>query len=397
MRYSQFVGKTVKLEKAYDSMNATLLQKGGYIEPLMSGVVSYLPLGLRVLKNIEKIVRDEMSAIGALEILMPAMEPKENWELTKRAEDYKDIFFELKTDGAGIVLGPTHEEIVTPLIKKQISSYQDLPKGVFQIQTKFRKEARSKSGLLRGREFLMKDLYSFHTDEKDLDVYYEKVQQAYVKIFDRLGLGKITLKTFASGGTFSKYSHEYQTLSGVGEDTIYVCEKCNVAVNKEIIDEQKACPECGSTDLKEKTSIEVGNIFKLGTRFSDAFGFTYSDKDGSRKSIPMGCYGIGISRLMGTIVEVFNDGKAIFWPASVAPFDIQLTGLNLEDEAVRKNAEIVYEQLVKAGKSVLFDDRVDVSAGEKFADADLIGIPKRYIISKRTGDKPEIQEISIKK
>lgn len=397
MRYSQLTGKTSKLAKTYDSVNATLLQKGGYVDMLMSGVYSYLPLGLRVLRKIENIVRDEMNKLGAQEILMPALQPRENWDKTKRWDEV-DVLFKLKgSNDADLTLGPTHEEIVTPLMQQQIFSYQDLPKAVFQIQTKFRNEARSKSGLLRGREFLMKDMYSFNTDEADFDRFYAEAEKAYVRVMQRLGIGDITLKTFASGGAFSKFSHEYQTLSAVGEDTIYVCEKCNIAINKEVLADQPSCPECGNDKLVEKTAVEVGNIFKLGTRFSDAFGFGYTDKDQTKKPVLMGCYGIGISRLMGVLVEVFNDGKAIYWPATVAPFDIHLVGFNLEDDEVRTNAEALYEKLTAEGKDVLFDDRAGVMAGEKFADADLVGVPTRYIISKRSGPTPEIQEKKLEK
>jgi len=393
MLYSELVGKTNKTAKQFESINATLLQKGGYIRPLMSGVYSYLTLGLLVLRKIEQIVREEMSAVGGQEILMPVLHPKENWEATGRW-DTMDCLFKIKgSGGADMALGPTHEEIVTPLVQAYVLSYHDLPRAVFQIQTKFRNEARSKSGLLRGREFLMKDMYSFHGDEADLDQYYAKVEKAYEKIWNRLGLGDKTLKTYASGGAFSKFSHEYQTLSENGEDIIFICEKCNVAVNKEIFGEQNACLQCGNKDLLEKKAIEVGNIFKLKTRFSESFQFTYVDKGQSKKSVYMGCYGIGISRLMGVLVELFNDGKAIYWPKEVAPFDIHLIGLNQEDDTVCGNASALYNKLRAEGKSVLFDDRVNISAGEKFADADLIGIPTRLIISKRTGPEPERKEI----
>ena len=393
MLYSELVGKTNKTAKQFESINATLLQKGGYIRPLMSGVYSYVTLGLLVLRKIEQIVREEMSAVGGQEILMPVLHPKENWEATGRW-DTMDCLFKIKgSGGADMALGPTHEEIVTPLVQAYVLSYHDLPRAVFQIQTKFRNEARSKSGLLRGREFLMKDMYSFHGDEADLDQYYAKVEKAYEKIWNRLGLGDKTLKTYASGGAFSKFSHEYQTLSENGEDIIFICEKCNVAVNKEIFGEQNACLQCGNKDLLEKKAIEVGNIFKLKTRFSESFQFTYVDKGQSKKSVYMGCYGIGISRLMGVLVELFNDGKAIYWPKEVAPFDIHLIGLNQEDDTVCGNASALYNKLRAEGKSVLFDDRVNISAGEKFADADLIGIPTRLIISKRTGPEPERKEI----
>lgn len=395
MLYSELVGKTNKSAKELESINATLLQKGGYIRLLMSGVYSYLTLGLLVLRKIEDIVREEMLAVGGQEILMPVLHPKENWETTGRW-DTMDCLFKIKGSGAEMALGPTHEEIVTPLVQSYVQSYKDLPRVVFQIQTKFRNEPRSKSGLLRGREFLMKDMYSFHGDESELDQYYAHVEKAYENVWRRLGIADITLKTYASGGAFTKFSHEYQMLCDVGEDVIYVCEKCRVAVNKEIFGEQSTCPECGNKDLVEKRAIEVGNIFKLKTRFSDAFQFAYADKSQQKKPVHMGCYGIGISRLVGALVEVFNDGKAIYWPKTVAPFDVHLVGLNQEDDTARGNAFALYEKLQAEGRRVLFDDRVSISAGEKFSDADLIGIPTRLIISKRTGFEPERKEIEMK-
>lgn len=396
MLYSELVGKTNKTAKKFESVNATLLQKGGYIRPLMSGVYSYLTLGLLVLRKIECIVREEMFAVGGQEILMSVLHPKKNWEATGRWDNF-DSLFKIKGSGSEeMALGPTHEEIVTPLVQSYVQSYRDLPRVVFQIQTKFRDETRSKSGLLRGREFLMKDMYSFHEDESGLDQFYARVERAYENVWRRLGIADITLKTYASGGSFARFSHEYQMLCDVGEDVIYVCEKCRVAVNKEIFEEQNTCPECGNKDLVEKKAIEVGNIFKLKTRFSDAFHFTYADKGQQKKFVHMGCYGIGISRLMGALVEVFNDGKAIYWPNTVAPFDVHLIGLNQEDETTRNNAFALYKKLQTEGSSVLFDDRVDVSAGEKFSDADLIGISTRLVISRRTGSEPERKEITMK-
>lgn len=393
MLYSKLFGKTNKSAKEFDSINATLLQKGGYVRLLMSGVYSYLPLGILVLRKIENIVREEMVAIGGQEILMPVLHPRENWEITGRW-DTMDCLFKLKGAGdSDMALGPTHEEVVTPLVQANLQSYQDFPKVVFQIQTKFRNEARSKSGLLRGREFLMKDMYSFHDSEDDLNRFYAQVEKVYEKVWQRLGISELTLKTYASGGAFSKFSHEYQTICDVGEDVVYVCDGCRLAVNKEIFNEQSVCPECGNSTLVEKKAIEVGNIFKLKTRFSSSFDFVYTNKEHEKKMVYMGCYGIGISRLMGVLVEVFNDGKAIYWPKAVAPFDVHLIGLNQEDESARNNAFSLYEKLRAENKNVLFDDRKSVSAGEKFADADIIGVPDRLIISKRTGNDPEKQTI----
>ncbi len=384
MRYSQLFGKTSKtVASDADSINAKLLTQGGFIQKEISGVYNYLPLGLRVLTKIQNIVREEMNKIGGQEILMPAMTQEENWEITER--NSMDVLFHLKGQGdTNLVLNPTHEEIVTPLAQKYLFSYRDLPVAVYQIQNKFRNEARAKSGLMRGREFNMKDLYSFHVDEEDLNRYYEIVKKAYFEIYKRIGLGDITVLTFASGGAFSQFSHEFQTISESGEDTIYLCKKCHVAINKEIIDTQKTCPECGADELETVKAVEVGNIFKLRTKFSKAFNFCYSDQNGQEKIVEMGCYGFGPSRVMGTISEIFNDTKGIIWPKSIAPYQIHLIGLDLFDENIKTQAEKIYQDLLDKNIEVLFDDRVDVAAGAKFADADLIGNPIRLVISKRS-------------
>ncbi|MEK7064928.1 MAG: aminoacyl--tRNA ligase-related protein, partial [Patescibacteria group bacterium] len=325
MRQSKLFTKTQReAPKDEVSLNAQLLIRAGFVDKLMAGVYTYLPLGLRVLDKIKNIIREEINAVGGQEILMPALNPKENWVKTGRW-DGLDVLFRL--EGAGgkeYALGASHEEVVTPLVQRFANSYKDLPVAVYQIQDKFRNEPRAKSGLLRGREFSMKDLYSFHANEKDLDGYYEKVKAAYLKIYERCGLGPLTHVVFASGGTFSKYSHEFQTITEYGEDTIFVCSKCGTGVNKEIIDEQKTCPECGNEKLEEKKSIEVGNIFKLKTKYSAAFDYKYTDEKGEKQIVTMGCYGIGPSRVLGTIVEVHHDDGGIIWPESVAPFQIHL-------------------------------------------------------------------------
>lgn len=384
MKYSQLFGKTTKSIPAdVDSVNAKLLTQGGFIQKEISGVYNYLPLGLRVLTKIQNIIREEMNKIGGQEILMPALTQEESWVTTGRHT--MDVLFHLKGQGnTNLVLNPTHEEVVTPLAQKYIFSYRDLPFSVYQIQNKFRNEARAKSGLLRGREFNMKDLYSFHTDENDLNQYYEIVQQAYFEIYKRLGIGDITVLTFASGGSFSQYSHEFQTICESGEDTIYLCEKCQLAINKEIINIQKNCPKCGSNDLKTVKAIEVGNIFKLRSKYSKSFNFYYSDKNGQEKIVEMGCYGLGPSRTMGAIVESCHDNKGIIWPTSIAPFQIHLIGLDLHDEKIKLQSEDLYQKLTKKNIEILYDDRLDVTAGIKFADADLIGIPQRLVLSKRS-------------
>ncbi len=387
MKQSFLFTKTIKeLPKDETSYNAQALIRAGFVDKLGAGIYTFLPLGLRVLEKINNIVREEINHIGGQEILMPALTPKEPWQATNRWEGFDALFKLSGSDGKEYALGATHEEVVTPLAKRFSFSYKDFPFALYQIQTKFRNEKRAKAGLLRGREFSMKDLYSFHTSNEDLENYYEKAKEAYFKIYDRLGLGGITVLTYSSGGAFSPYSHEFQTFCDFGEDIIYLCEKCNVAVNKELIDEQDSCPECGNKDLKEKRAIEVGNIFKLGTKFSESFDYYYIDESGQKKNIIMGCYGFGPSRVLGTIVEVFHDDKGIIWPASVAPFSFHLISLSKNDEADK-----VYETLSKAGLEVLYDDRENVSAGEKFAEADLIGCPYRLVLSAKTLDKGQVE------
>ena len=384
MRYTQLFGKTTKNTPAEeDSINAKYLIQGGFVSKQLAGVYNYLPLGLRVLNKIQNIIREEMNAVGANEVLMPTLTALESYVQTGR--DTMDVLFHTEMHGGTkLVLNPTHEEIVTPLVQKYTFSYKDLPVAVYQIQNKFRNEPRAKSGLLRGREFSMKDLYSFHTDEAGLDSYYEKMKEVYFKVYERLGLGNgRTVLAYASGGVFSKYSHEFQTLSEVGEDTIHLCEACQVAVNEEIINEQKSCPACGGAKLKVVKAIEVGNIFKLKTKFSEAFKFYYRDAEDKEHPVMMGCYGIGPSRIMGTVVEIFHDEKGIVWPQSIAPFKVHLLVLGADNEVIAE-AERVYQNLLKNGTEVLYDDRTEVSAGNKFADADLIGLPYRVVVSKKT-------------
>jgi prolyl-tRNA synthetase len=383
MKYSQLFGKTSKTTVAdADSVNARLLTQAGYIQKQISGVYNYLPLGLRVLTKIQNIIREEMDKIGGQEVLMPAMTQEESWITTGR--NTMEVLFHLKGQGdTNLVLNPTHEEVVTPLVQKYVFSYRDLPLAVYQIQNKYRNEVRAKSGLLRGREFSMKDLYSFHANEADLNRYYEIVKKAYFKIYERIGIGKETVLTFATGGNFSQFSHEFQTLNNGGEDTIYLCSKCRVAVNKEIIDTQKTCPECDDDKLEAVKATEVGNIFKLRTKFSDAFKFYYSDSKGQEKIVEMGCYGMGPSRVMGTVVELCHDDAGITWPKNIAPYQVHLIGLD-------GLGEDLYQELLSKNIDVLFDDR-EVSAGTKFADADLIGIPLRLVISKRSQEKGGIE------
>ena len=373
------------------SANAKLLTRAGFIDKLMAGVYTYLPLGFRVLKKIENIIREEMVKAGGQELLMPALQPKENWEKTGRWNNYDTLFkFVSHYSRTELAIGPTHEEIISPLVKKFNLSYKDLPLYFFQIQNKFRDEKRVKSGILRGREFMMKDLYSFHADENDLNDYYEKMKVHYKNIFDKCGIGERTFITFASGGTFSKYSHEFQTITEAGEDKIFLCEKCKVAVNSEVFQPATlninvaGCPECGGKNLKEEKAIEVGNIFKLKTKYSEPFGLKYTAQNGQKKDIIMGCYGIGLGRLMGAIAEINHDKKGIIWPEEISPFKVHLIEIKSEKLKVKSFCNKIYEDLQKRRVEVLYDDREEVSAGEKFADADLIGIPYRVIVSEKT-------------
>ena len=388
MKQSLLFTKTLhQAPKDEEATNANFLIRAGFVDKVMAGVYNLLPLGFRVLRKIEKIIREEMIAVGGQELVLSSLQPKKNWEQTGRWDRLDILFrftsFHSKNEYA---LGPTHEEIIVPLLKKYISSYRDLPAYVFQIQNKFRDEKRAKSGLLRGREFIMKDLYSFHADEKDLDAYYEKVKKAYLKIFRRVGLGKLTYLTFASGGTFSQYSHEFQTLAQNGEDTIHLCDKCLVAINQEIIKQQKICPVCSGSNLQEKSATEIGNIFKLKTKFSEVFELFYKDKRGQNQKVYMGCYGIGLTRLIGAIVEVFHDKKGIIWPVEIAPFKFHL--IELKQGLAKK----IYEQSQKDGLEVLYDDRLNASIGEKLNDADLIGLPYRLVVSDKTKNKIEIKK-----
>jgi prolyl-tRNA synthetase len=387
MLQSKLFSKTSKnISKDEVSSNSQLLLKAGFIDKLAAGIYSLLPLGWRVIKKIENIIRDEINSVGGQEIFLPTLHPKKNWEETGRWESMKEDLYKVETGKKdNFVLGPTHEEVLVPLAKKIINSYKDLPLYVFQFQNKFRYEKRVKSGVLRTREFLMKDLYSFHTGQEDLDNYYEIVKEAYGRIFQKCGIGEKTYLTYASGGTFSPYSHEFQTLTPAGEDSIYICDKCRTAVNKEILaDQDNKCSQCGNNKLREEKAVEVGNIFKLGTKFSKPFNLFYSQENGTKQLAVMGCYGIGLQRLMGAIVEINNDEKGIIWPATVAPFQVHLLELDSRDPQVRKSAQEIYKILQDKRVEVLWDDREEKFAGEKFADCDFIGIPYRLVISKKT-------------
>lgn len=385
MRQSHLFTKTRK-EAPSDEVakNAQLLIRAGYIHKEMAGVYTLLPLGLRVMEKITRIIKEEMDMIGGVQMKTSALQSKEVWEQTGRWDDaVVDNWFKTTLkNGSEVGLSFTNEEAYSSLVKGFISSYKDLPIYPYDFKTIFRNEARSKSGIMRGREFYWKALYSFSKDQAEHDAFYEKAKLAYREVYERVGLGAYTYMTFASGGTFSKYSHEFQAISEAGEDIIYVDEAKGVAVNKEVFtDDVLADIGVDRASLVEKKAIEVGNIFSLGFKFSEPFGLSYTTAEGEQVPVFMGSYGIGITRLIGTIVEILSDDKGIVWPESVAPFKIHLLSLG---ETVQDKAQEVYDELTKYGVEVLWDDRGGVSAGEKFADSDLIGIPHRIVISERS-------------
>ncbi|MBU6142040.1 hypothetical protein KGO95_02900 [Patescibacteria group bacterium] len=399
MLQSHLFSKTSKqLPEGEESKNAQLLIKGGFINKSSAGVYTFLPLGLRVLNKVNQIIREEMNAIGASELLMPSLIQKKYWEQSGRWD--VDVIYRTG-EGAKTEkdfqygLGWTHEEVITAIAKHFISSYKDLPRAAYQIQTKFRAEVRAQAGILRGREFLMKDLYSFHVDRADLDRYYQEVITAYKKIFSRLGLK--ALVTEASGGAFTKeYTHEFQVLHPSGEDTVYYCEACGFSQNKEIYTPE-AHKEC-SGEVRSGQAIEVGNVFKLGTKFSDAFKLSYTDSEGAKHPVVMGSYGIGPTRVMGTIAEVHSDEKGLTWPSAVAPFSVHLIALGDSSEVLLA-AQKAYELLsgLVGESEVLYDER-SASAGEKLNDADLLGIPLRVVVSAKTvaAEKVEVKKRSEK-
>ena len=385
MRQSKLFTKTRREAPADEvAKNAQLLVRAGYIHKEMAGVYSYLPLGLRTLNNIVQIIREEMDAIGGQELVMTALQDKELWSRTDRWDDRKvDNWFKTAFKSGGETgLGITHEEPLTRIMTEHISSYRDLPVYAYQFQNKFRNELRAKSGIMRGKEFMMKDLYSFSKDEAEHKAFYDKAREAYLNVFRRAGIGDRTYVTFASGGIFSEFSEEFQTVSDAGEDTIYVDEAKRVAVNKEVCtDETLAKLGLERGKLVEKKAIEAGNIFNLGTRFSEPLGLSYTDETGAKKLVVMGSYGIGPTRLMGIIVETLADEKGLVWPESVAPFKYHLVSLGKEGDEISKTADTLYKDLVTSGVEVLYDDR-DLRAGEKFAESDLLGIPKRIVVGK---------------
>ncbi len=386
MRLSQLFTKTRKeLPADETARNARLLIQAGYIYKEMAGAYDYLPLGLRVLENIAQVVREEMNAVGGQELRLTTLQNKELWESTGRWNDEViDDWFKTKLSGGTEVgLGLTHEEPLTNLLTDYISSYKDLPILVYQIQNKFRNELRAKSGIFRGREFLMKDMYSFARSQTEHEEIYNRVKKAYFKVYDRLGIGDLTYLTFASGGSFAKFSDEFQTLTEAGEDTIYLDKGKKIAINQEVNNET-VLHDLGlnKSELKEEKAVEVGNIFSLGTKYSKPLGLEFTNESGKREPVIMGCYGIGISRSMGVVAEVLSDDKGLVWPEEIAPAKVIIVQLG-DDSSTTKAAEKLYKDLTHAKVEVLYDDR-DLRAGEKFADADLMGIPYRVVVSDKT-------------
>jgi prolyl-tRNA synthetase len=393
MKQSQLFTKTRKEAPADEtSKNAQFLIRAGYVHKELAGVYSYLPLGLRTLNNIVKVIREEMNGIGGQELLMSALQDKELWARTDRWDDAKvDNWFKTELKSGGETgLGITHEEPLTRIMSEQVSSYRDLPVLAYQFQNKFRNELRAKSGVMRGKEFMMKDMYSFSKDNEAHMEDYNKIKEAYVRIFNRLGIGDKTYVTFADGGIFADFSEEFQTLTESGEDIIYVHEGKKMALNREVYnDENLKKLSIDKSELVEKKAVEVGNIFHLGTRFSDAIGLKYKNEDGSEHPVVMGSYGIGPTRLLGTIIEVLADDKGIVWPKEVAPFHVHLVRLGVNEKTV-EYADKLYSDLQKAGVEVLYDDR-DLRPGEKFADSDLIGIPVRFVVSDKTVEQNKVE------
>jgi prolyl-tRNA synthetase len=385
MKTSQLFTKTTKNVPADEvAKNAKLLIQAGYVYKEMAGAYAYLPLGLRVVDNIKQIVREEMNAIRSNELIMTSLQRRDVWEKTGRWDDeVVDVWFKSQLkDETEVGFGWSHEEPIVEMLKNYVHSYKDLPISLYQFQTKMRNELRAKSGIMRGREFVMKDMYSFHATADELEAYYNETIEAYKRVFERLGLGKDTYVTFASGGAFTKFSHEFQTICDAGEDVIYLHREKNIAINEEVIDD--AVKELGINrdELEKIKTAETGNIFNFGSQKTDEMGLYYTGKNGEQQSLYIGSYGIGITRVMGVIAEKFSDEKGLIWPDNIAPFKVYLARLG-DDEAVTKAADEMYNLLTENNVTVLYDDS-DKRPGEKFADADLIGLPYRIVVSSRT-------------
>ncbi len=397
MRQSKLFTKTRKEAPSDETAkNAQLLIRAGYVSKEMAGVYAYLPLGLRVIEKIKQIVREEMDAIGSQELFMTTLQRKDLWERTSRWDDgVVDVWFKSNLKAGGEVgLAWSHEEPIGDMMKNYIGSYKDLPISVYQFQTKLRNEPRAKSGIMRGREFLMKDMYSFCADEKSHLEYYESTKPAYMKVYERLGISDDTYITFAAGGAFTKFSHEFQTVCEAGEDTVYLNREKGIAINKEVLnDETLNNLGVSREELEEVKTAEVGNIFNFGQQKAIDLGLSFKNKEGEQTPVWMGSYGIGISRLMGVLVEKFGDDKGIVWPESIAPFKIHLVALNLDDAEIRDFSNGIYESLKDNGVETLYDDR-DAGAGEKFADSDLLGLPYRVVVSRKTKEEGKFEVVT---
>ena len=397
MRQSQLFTKTRKEAPADETAkNAQLLMRAGFIAKEMAGVYSYLPLGLRVVENIKKVVREEMNAINGQELIMTSLQRKELWESTGRWDDeVVDVWFKSSLKAGGEVgFGWSHEEPIGEMMKNYIDSYKDLPISVYQFQTKLRNETRAKSGVMRGREFIMKDMYSFCADEESHLAYYESTKPAYMRVFERLGIGDDTYVTFAAGGAFTKFSHEFQTVCEAGEDITYINKEKGIAINEEVLNDE-TLESLGITkdELTATKTAEVGNIFNFGQQKAEDLGLTFKDQSGENVPVWMGSYGIGITRLVGVLVEKFADEKGMVWPVAVAPFKVHLVGLNSDDAEVRDYTDGIYLSLKEKGVEVLYDDR-DARAGEKFTDSDLIGIPYRVVVSRKTKEEGKFEVVT---
>lgn len=392
MRVSKLFTKTSKTAPADEvAKNAQLLIRAGFVYKEMAGVYAYLPLGLRVLENIKKIVREEMNSIGSNELVMTSLQRKEVWEKTTRwSDDVVDIWFKTKLkDDTELGLGWSHEEPIVEMLQNYIHSYRDLPVSLYQFQTKLRNELRAKSGIMRGREFVMKDMYSFHANKEDLEGYYQEVTEAYLRVYKKLGIGDDTYVTFASGGAFTKFSHEFQTVCDAGEDITYLHREKNIAINEEVIDDAVAELRIDKSELEAVKTAEVGNIFNFGTQKTDEMGLYYTDEAGNKQSLHIGSYGIGVSRVMGVIAEKLSDDKGLVWPESVAPFKVYLVAIG----DISDQADAIYNELTKRGVEVLYDDR-DERPGAKFADSELLGIPHRVTISTKLAEAGQYEYTS---
>lgn len=385
MRLSKNFTRTIKQAPADEvARNAQLLIRAGYVHKTMAGVYSYLPLGLKVVENIKQIVREEMNKISSQELVMSTLQSKELWQETGRwSDELVDVWFKSHLqDGTEVGFGWTHEEPIVELLRGYLKSYKDLPISVYQFQNKLRNELRAKSGIMRGREFVMKDMYSVHASKEDLDNYYNAAIEAYKRCYDRFGIGDETYVTFASGGAFTKFSHEFQTICDAGEDYIYLHRGKNIAVNEEVLDDAVKELDIDRSELERVKTAEVGNIFNFGTQKSEEMRLVFTDAEGVEQYAYMGSYGIGITRVMGVIVEKFADDKGLVWPENIAPAKVYLVQIGSQS---RTTADELYQKLQSAGIETIYDDR-DERPGVKFADAELLGIPYRVTVSDRLLD-----------